>query len=498
MAFRSTKSIISLAILGIGVSALLWAAFNNLFALALTGSALLIAGLSSLYLTSKPDKQKSGATQRTQRLKLFKETLLNTVPIPVFYKDNEGRYLGCNEHFRKLLDISEAQIIGKTVFEVWPRDLAETYHQKDLELLEQPGLQRYDYKIQDAHGKTHDVVYNKGVFHNERGEVAGIVGTLLDVTEAKENAKKLDATVKQLSIANNELRLASRVFTDMHEGITITDENGTIVDVNDAFTRITGYARKDAIGKTPRILKSGLQSKEFYEAMWQQLIETGGWSGQIWNRSESGEIYACLLTISAVRDENGSVQNYVALHSDITRIKEHEQELARMAHYDALTGLLNRTLLEDRLQNAIAFSQRTKTLVAVAYIDLDGFKEVNDNFGHDVGDELLISISQRMKNALREVDTLLRVGGDEFIAILANLESRENGEQIFNRLLEAITKVAPKTSVVHVSASIGVTLYPEIDTDDSLLVQHADLAMYEAKRAGKNRIRFFTPDQADS
>ena len=270
MEFRSRKSVVSLSILGAGVLSLLWGAFSHLFEPALAGSLLLTIGLSALFLGSKQENKNNRFF-----LPSFEDALLNAIPIAVFYKDIEGRYLGCNKHFSDIVGVSEDQIIGKTVFDLWPAKLAKIYHQKDTELLAQPELQRYEFKAQNAHGKELDVLFSKNVFRSAQGEVAGLIGALLDVTEAKESAKKLDALIEKLSLANTELELASRVFTDAHEGITITDANGTIVDINNAFTCISGYAREDALGKKPSILKSGLQSDAFYESMWRALTETG-------------------------------------------------------------------------------------------------------------------------------------------------------------------------------------------------------------------------------
>ena len=197
--------------------------------------------------------------------------------------------------------------------------------------------------------------------------------------------------------------------------------NGTILEVNDAFTRITGYTREEVLGRNPRLLQSGLQSKEFYENMWSSLAQEGHWSGEIWNRTKDGDIFAEMLTINAIRDAEGNTTQYVALFTDITEIKEHEQQLEHIAHYDALTGLPNRVLFADRLRQAMAQSLRNKQMLAVAYFDLDGFKAINDEHGHAIGDALLTALAFRMRRVLREGDTLARLGGDEFAAVLLDL-----------------------------------------------------------------------------
>ena len=320
------------------------------------------------------------------------------------------------------------------------------------------------------------------VQRDSAGRALRRIGTHLDVTERKQ--------------AEQSLQRSANVFTFAREGILITDADGTIEEVNEAFTRITGYPRGEVIGKNPRILKSGRQSPEFYAGMWRALREVGHWSGEVWNRKRNGDIYAEMLTVSAVHDADGRVRNYVSLFSDITPIKENQQLLEHIAHYDTLTSLPNRVLLADRLQHAMAQSQRRGLSLAVVFLDLDGFKTVNDTHGHDVGDDLLIALAERMKTALREGDTLARIGGDEFIAVLVDLEQPQDCEPVLDRILQAtsssVTLTLPTGNLVlQVSASLGITLYPQDGADADQLMRHADQAMYQAKQAGKNRYRMF-------
>lgn len=300
-------------------------------------------------------------------------------------------------------------------------------------------------------------------------------------------------------LAENRLQLAASVFIHAREGILITDLNGMIVDVNDAFTRITGYTHEEACGKNPRMLKSGRQSTEYYTQMWQSLSENGHWQGEVWNRRKNGETYAEMITISAVTDITGKVQHYVALFTDITPMKEHQHQLEYIAHYDALTSLPNRVLLADRLEQGMMQSMRRERSLAVVYLDLDGFKAINDTYGHDTGDKLLVTVSERMKGALRDGDTLSRIGGDEFVAILVDLEEPEHCTPILERLLEAASEpVIIQDTTLRVSASMGVTIYPKDETDADLLLRHADQAMYVAKQAGKNRYHIFDVDQDEA
>jgi diguanylate cyclase (GGDEF)-like protein/PAS domain S-box-containing protein len=268
------------------------------------------------------------------------------------------------------------------------------------------------------------------------------------------------------------------------------------------FTKITGYSRKEVLGKNPRILKSDRHDKAFYAAMWHALTSQGHWNGEIWNRHKNGDIYAEIMTIGAVHDPAGITQHYVSLFSDITAIKTHQSDLERIAHHDTLTGLPNRLLLSDRLHQAMAHCQRRDQALAVVYLDLDNIKTINDTHGHDAGDAVLIALCAVMKDALREGDTLARTGGDEFVVLVVDLGQTRDCIPVIERLLEAAaTKVrlpsrtesgdaAPDQSV-QVSASIGVTFYPQDDVDADALVRHADQAMYLAKQAGKNRYHLF-------
>lgn len=323
------------------------------------------------------------------------------------------------------------------------------------------------------------------VKRDAEGKPSQMIGIHTDIDQRKQTEARL--------------RLAASVFSYAREGIAITDANGDILDVNDTFTEITNYSREEVIGRNPRILQSGRHGAEFYAEMWKALTEADYWTGEIWNRRKNGEVYAELITISAVRDAHGNIQNYISLFNDITPTKNYQQQLEYIAHYDALTGLANRVLLSDRLERAIHQSHRRKTSLAVVYLDLDGFKSVNDQYGHNIGDELLVTVAKRMEDALREGDTLARIGGDEFVAVLVDLERSQECEPMLERLLQAASApVIAGTAVLHVSASIGATIYPEDNNDAGLLMRHADQAMYQAKMSGKNRYYLFTALQSEA
>ncbi|MFT6193171.1 MAG: diguanylate cyclase (GGDEF)-like protein/PAS domain S-box-containing protein [Cognaticolwellia sp.] len=289
-----------------------------------------------------------------------------------------------------------------------------------------------------------------------------------------------------------QLTLAASVFTHAVEAIVITDAENIVIDVNSTFVDVTGYSYQEVVGQASYFFQTDRHPPEFYSTMWQVINTTGQWAGEILSRRQNGEKYIAGINISAVKDAVGKVSHYVGLFSDITLQRDYQYQLEQMAHFDALTKLPNRTLLADRLNQAMLQCQRHYNSLAVIFMDLDGFKEVNDSYGHAVGDELLIIVSGRMSDALREVDTLARFGGDEFVAILSDLVNAEDYKMVLARLLRAASEpITVGDLVLKLSVSIGVTLYPQNDADADILIRHADQAMYMAKKAGKNCYHLF-------
>ncbi len=295
--------------------------------------------------------------------------------------------------------------------------------------------------------------------------------------------------------AMETLRINAGVFESSQEGILITDSENRIVDVNPAFSSITGYSREEAIGKNPGMLESGLHSEEFFRGMWAAILKDGRWRGEIWNRNKSGKNYAALLSISVVKNEDGEVIRHVAVFSDISQIKRHEAELEQIAHYDPLTGIPNRMLLADRLKHAIAQANREQNLLAICYMDLDGFKPVNDKYGHETGDEVLIEIARRISKSIRGGDTVARLGGDEFVILQTGIEKGDECVASLERLLSRISEpILIRGAKLELGASIGVAIYPLDNEDPDTLLRHADQAMYIAKQSGKNRFQIYDPN----
>ncbi len=340
-----------------------------------------------------------------------------------------------------------------------------------------------EYRIATQSGEYRSWLDKSSALLDENGRAYKWVGVCTDITERKK--------------ADDDLRLAAAVFQHAQESIIIADAQRNIVDVNEAFTTISGFSHDEVIGRNPRFLNSGRQDVQFYDRMWKTIDQTGRWFGEIWNRRKNGELFAELMSISAILDDDGNVQNYVALASDVTEHKTHQEQLEHIAYHDSLTNLPNRILLSDRLHQAIAHSARHGGMVAVAYLDLDGFKEINDEFGHDIGDRLLIDIANRLKASLRGDDTVARLGGDEFVAVLTGLDNTNACIEILPRLLQAASQPLHVADEVRsVSASLGVTFYPQTEkVDADQLLRQADQAMYQAKLEGKNRYHLFDAEQ---
>lgn len=294
--------------------------------------------------------------------------------------------------------------------------------------------------------------------------------------------------------AEEALRLADRVFHSTGEGVMVTAASGNIVSVNPAFERITGYSEAEVLGCNPRILRSGRHDDAFYREMWTSLLETGQWRGELWNRRKSGEVYPEWLNISAVKDEAGRITHYVALFSDISSVKEAMQQIDFLAHHDALTHLPNRVLFHDRLSHGLDRAQREDRPLALLYLDLDRFKNVNDTLGHPVGDELLQEVARRMTGAIRAGDTLARLGGDEFVLLLEDDASAQQAAVVARKMLELFDMpICIADHKLVLTASIGISLYPGDGQDADTLLKHADRAMYEAKSRGRNTYQFFEP-----
>ncbi|MFO1444661.1 EAL domain-containing protein [Bacillus sp. Bva_UNVM-123] len=292
--------------------------------------------------------------------------------------------------------------------------------------------------------------------------------------------------------SKNAIKLATKVLENTSEGIMVTNPRGRIISVNPAFEIVTGYSSEEVVGKNPNILQSGVHDKQFYKTMWKHVHEQGYWKGEIWNKRKNEEIYPEWLTISAIKDDFGNLINYVAVFSDITDRKYAEEQLRYLAHYDSLTGVANRYSLNKRLEGLIQTAEKYGQQLAILFLDLDRFKQINDTLGHNYGDLLLKNVSSRLKGLIKNKDMIARLGGDEFVIVLPNIKHPKEAIHIAKRIIEAFSKsFFLNTQEVYVSTSIGISIYPMDGTDMETLLRNADKAMYTAKAGGRNHYELY-------
>ena len=408
----------------------------------------------------------------------FRQRIIEALPGIFFVFDASGQFQTWNRNLEEVVARSAEEIEQSLLLDLIDEDDRPLVAKAVRHALT-TGRATVEAKVLAGDGKR--VPYLFSVIGADLDGLSATIGLGIDITERKR--------------AEEGLRLAASVFRSSQEGIMITDAENRIVDVNEAFTRITGFSRDEVLHKNPRLLQSGHHDAGFYAALWQTLTETGHWQGEVWDRRRDGELYASRLTISEDRDATGSRAHFVALMSDITKAKLYEERLEKIAHYDTLTGIPNRALLTDCIHLAIAQTRQNRTALAVCYLDLDGFKPINDTYGHEAGDQLLVEMAGRLRSCLRGGDTVARLGGDEFVLLLLGLDRIEEYEVALQRILDTIGKpVSVDGESVSVTASIGVTLYPQDDATPDTLLRHADQAMYQAKQRGKNRYQLFEPN----
>lgn len=447
------------------------------------GSIMSWLGATQLRLNSSIQERQT-LIQTLQQKEQYQRTLIDSIPFVVWLKDIHGRYLEVNRKFaEEFPGKTISELTGKTDAELFDpqRALSHVVHDKQVLSSGQPDLIQSQHNIGcEPHWFE---TYKAPVLVD--GEHVGTVGLSRDIT--------LEHT------AANKLRLSASVFTHAREGIMITDPLGLIIDVNQAFTEITGYSAKQAIGCTPRLLQSEQQDEHSFAVLWQNLQQQGFWSGELWSRKASGEEYFQSLTLSAVVDDKGQLQHYVGLFSDITNQYQQQQYLEKIALCDGMTGLPNRSALTQQLQSVLRHSN-AEELLAIAYPDLDGFKEINDRHGHETGDHFLIALSERLKAQLTPHELLARIGGDEFVVLLPQLSDKKAGMTKVQQLLDTVAKPLKIDEwMLSVSVSIGLTFYPQAETTEAeQLIRQADHAMYQAKQDGKNRCHVFDTDYARS
>ncbi|MCV6612915.1 MAG: diguanylate cyclase, partial [Amphritea sp.] len=320
------------------------------------------------------------------------------------------------------------------------------------------------------------------ILFNNQSKPIRIAGTHVNIDKQKQT---------------EQLRLAATAF-ETSDAIMIVNEANEIIKVNNAFCQITGYTEKEAVNNTPSLLRSGIHKADFYKDLWNAVSNTGHWQGEIWNRRKDGEIFIAWLHINTLFNDDGTINQRVAVFSDITEKKRSEELIWKQANFDPLTGLPNRRMFMDRLEQEIRLADRSNSSVALMFLDLDRFKEVNDTMGHNTGDELLQEVAKRFKKLVRSSDTVARLGGDEFTFILPQIENTQQVELVAEKILEAAERPFKlQQQLIYISGSIGITLFPQDADNTDQLIQNADQAMYAAKESGRNQMYYFTPSMQE-
>lgn len=404
--------------------------------------------------------------------------LVDDSPTPILLLQHE-KVVFLNKAAKQTLAVSERQQltnepISKLLYEAPPELMKAPFR-----LLRNHNSRPYEAAFRRADGAIIQVEVFVSPAEHEGEPATQLVFT--DVTQRKDSDVKLQQAVQ--------------IIEHTMEGVLITDDHGMIDSVNPAFSEITGYSEEEIISQHPRMLISSRHSPDFFDEVWSEVKQIGSWRGELWNQRKNGETYPAWMTISCVKDEHGSIVHYVAVFSDITSIKQTQSQLEHLAHHDSLTNLPNRLLFEDRLEHAIAQAKRQKRQLAVLFLDLDRFKNINDSLGHAMGDELLKEVAARLQNILRDDDTAARLGGDEFTVLVENVEDPSQAAVVAAKIQEkfkAPFKIAGRE--LHVTTSIGISIYPEDGNDVADLTKNADAAMYQAKEQGRNSYRYYTSE----
>jgi diguanylate cyclase (GGDEF)-like protein/PAS domain S-box-containing protein len=365
---------------------------------------------------------------------------------------------------------------------VHPADFAAVHQSIERHLQGLAPLHEVEFRARCKDGSWRWVLCRgKVVTRTADGSPLQLAGTHTDIQQRRHNEETL--------------RLAELMFAGSYDGMMLVDAENRILRVNPAFCRITGYSPAEIEGKSPRILSSGLHEKGFYQQMWRQLLQHGFWRGEIINKRKDGSVYTEMLSISVVRDAAGQIRQYIGIFADISQLKAHAAELDKVANFDALTGLPNRRLLLSRFNQTLIRALQTGQRCAVCLIDIDGFKQINEEHGSAFGDRVLLALSHQLQSALRHDDTLARLGGDEFVVLLSDMPPLPEGNHIIKRLLQAVNRPLQLDSIeMTLTSSIGVSLYPDDNADPDTLLRHAGKAMFQAKEAGRNRIQWFDPE----
>ncbi|MDE1890833.1 MAG: diguanylate cyclase [Planctomycetota bacterium] len=418
------------------------------------------------------------AEERQRESEYTMRAILDNTTAVIYIKDNQGRYTFINRQFEKLFHLKRDEIKGKTPYDCFPKEVAASHLENDRKVFESKIPMEFDEVATHDNRSLHSYISVKFPLFDTHGNLYAVCGISTDITERK----NMEEQLRELSCAVEQSPSV----------VVITDTDGVIQYVNPKFVQLTGYTPEEAIGKTPRILKSGKTPPDEYERLWNTITSGNAWQGELLNRKKNGEFYWENTRIAPIKDSTGVITHFVAVKEDVTERKRLEETIRQMAHYDTLTSLPNRALLKDHFTLALAHARRKKEALAVMFVDLDLFKNINDTFGHDAGDQLLQGIAGRLLTCVRETDTVSRLGGDEFTILLPEIGEAENVAMLAGKVIEAIKQpLMVNSNKLSITASVGIALFPNDGEDADTLLKNADIAMYRAKEKGRNNYQFY-------
>ena len=430
-------------------------------------------GLVAVFFADVTERKRAEKALR-QSEERFRE-LVEQASDSIFVADLDGRYTDVNSAGCRMLGFERDEIVGKTIIDLFPPEDIDRLQRAKEELL-QGDTQVAEWRLRRKDGSYLPVEISAKILPDGRWQ-----GIVRDISERR--------------LAEVQLRQAATVFNCTTEGIMIADAEHNIMTVNQAYTNITGFGAEEVTGKNPRLNKSGLHNKAYYEALWRSLERTGRWQGEIWNRRKNGELYPAWQNISVVKDEQGQITNYVAVMSDISPIKQVEERLSHLAHHDVLTSLPNRLAFQANLEQALERAKRHRHRLALLFLDLDRFKLINDTLGHAAGDRLLQVIAERLKSSVRAEDLAARLGGDEFTIILEEIAHPEDAALLAQKIIRTVVEpIRLDGREIVTSTSIGISIFPDDADSAGDLAKAADAAMYRAKSHGRNRYEFYTSE----
>ena len=399
----------------------------------------------------------------------------------IWMKNTDGIYTLCNRSVEQAWAKSRSEIIGRTDVELFGADAADIYLEGDRFAIESGTPIIVAECLEGAEPKQHLWLETlKLPTFNATGDFAGVIGMTRNISKHK--------------AVEDQLTLATNVFKHSFEGVVVTDRHGNITDVNGAYFEITGYTREELLGQNPRILSSGRHDKTFFDTLWNTLLINGKWNGEIWNRRKNGAIFPQNISISTIYDEVGDIRYFVAVFADISAQKQNEAQLTHLAYYDPLTQLPNRMKFMMQLKQEVRRAKQLNLQLATVMIDVDLFKHINDSFGHSIGDEMLVELAKRLRSQVEEQDVLSRIGGDEFVVLITDINSGEEATLATNQLRQVFDQpfIVSTGDHLRLTASMGVSLYPNDGQDADTLLRNADAAMYCAKNDGRNNYAFYT------